>query len=69
MNGGELEDLQLALAVGCDHCGGVANLFAEEGAAYWRSGGEQALGYVRFLAGDELVGELLVLGGVEDDDG
>ena len=65
MNGGEFEDLELALAVRGNDRGDVADFFAEEGAADGRGGGDEALGDVGLFAGDELVGELLVLGGVE----
>jgi len=69
MDGGEFEDFEFALAVGGDHGGGVADLFAEEGAADGAGGGDEALGDVGLFAGDELVGDLFVLGAVEDDDG
>ncbi len=69
VDGGEFEDFEFALAVGGDDGGGVADLFAEEGAADGGGGGDEAFGDVGLFAGDEFVGELLVLGGVEDDDG
>ena len=68
VDGGQLQDLELALAVGGDDGGGVADLLAEQRAADGRGGGDEALGDVGLFAGDELVGDLLVLAGVEDDD-
>ena len=69
MDGGELEDLEFALAVGGDDGGDVADLFAEQGAADGGGGRDEALGDIGLFAGDELVGELFFLGAVEDDDG
>ena len=69
VNGGELEDFELAFAVGGDDGGDVADFLAEQRAADGRGGGDEALGDVGLFAGDELVGDLLVLGGVEDHDG
>jgi hypothetical protein len=69
VDGGELEDFEFAHPVGSHHGGGVTDFFAEQGAADGGGGGDEALGDVGFFAGNELVGELLVLGGVEDDDG
>ena len=69
MDGGKLEDFEFTFAVGGDYGGDVADLFAEEGAADGRGGGDEAPGDVGLFAGDELVGELLILGGVEDYDG
>ncbi len=66
VNGGELEDLEFALAVGGDDGGGVTDLLAEKGAADGRGGGDKALGDVGLFAGDELVAEFLVFGGIED---
>ena len=69
VDGRELEHLQLAFSVRCHHCGDVAEFLADERAADGRGGRDEALGDVRLLAGDELVGELFVLGRVEDNDG
>jgi hypothetical protein len=66
---GEFEDFEFALAVGRDYRCYIADLLAEESAADGRRGRDEALGDVRLFAGDELVGNLFVLGAVEDDDG
>jgi hypothetical protein len=44
VDGGELEDFELALAVGGDDGGGVADLLAQQRAADGRGGGDEALG-------------------------
>jgi len=69
VDGGEFENFEFAFAVGCDYGGGVADFFAQQGAADGGCGGDEALGDVGLFANDELVGDLFVLGGVEDDDG
>ena len=67
MDGGELEDFELALAVGRDDRGYVADFFANEAATYGRRGGDEAVEDVGFFGHDELVGDLFVLGAVEND--
>jgi hypothetical protein len=68
VDGGELEHFEFAAAAGGDDDSDIANLLANQCTANGRSGRDEALGDVRLFAGDELVGELFVLGGIEDDD-
>src|SRR5690348_8894531 len=53
VDGGQLEYLKLALAVGRDDQGHVAHLLADEAAPDGRSGGNKALIYVGLFAGHE----------------
>jgi hypothetical protein len=47
----------------------IADFFAHERAADGRGSGDHALGDIAFLAGHQLVNDLLVLGGVKDHQG
>ncbi len=69
VNRRELENLEFAPAVGGHNGGDVANLLADQAAADGRCGGDQALVHIGFLAGDQLIGDLFILGGIEDHDG
>src|ERR1700722_18466069 len=66
VNGGELENLQLTLAVRSHNRRNISDLLAYQTTADGRSGGDQALIHVRFFAGDQLVSDLFVFGDVED---
>src|SRR5271165_3930447 len=66
VDGGELENLQLPLAVGGHNGRNIPHLLADQSPADGRSCGDEALVHVGFLAGDQLIGNLFVLGRVED---
>ena len=69
MNRGQLQNFELALAVGRNHGRHVAHLFAHQRLADGRGGGDEALAHVRLLAGHELVLDFLIFRGVVDEDG
>ena len=66
MDGDQTQNFQLALAVGRDHGGLVADFLVEQGAANGRSGRDLARAYVGLFAGHQLVFDFFILGAVVD---
>src|SRR6266849_5488209 len=64
VDGGELQDLQFAIAVGGNDLGAVSNFLVEQASADGRSGRDFAGSYVGFFGGHERVLDFLFLGGV-----
>src|SRR5579862_193308 len=66
VNGSQVKNFHLAIAIGSDHDRAVSHFLIQQGAADWRTGRNLARGYIRLFAGHQLVLDLRILGAVID---